>query len=257
MKERKVLLIVGCSRREKKKRFFSRIRETTTIRLSHVSVLLFFFFPLSFPTFSSPPPSHLSPRFLSPRPRHPSVVSSLLPLLDTVDPWWHRRGRATVTRYFAGEIPPENPLWKKFFSLGPNSGRLHCRIIATPLNRNPSAEEEVIVPRAPPTNQPVATFFSSPPRLFHLSRGESSSCENDSTTDAYEGRERDGEVEFNRYHEFSLVSRTTWNTGWLGVIRGNNCVNGGRNKRGRCYLLVNETLDPISISTISISIIVV
>lgn len=162
MKERKVLLIVGCSRREKKKRFFSRIRETTTIRLSHVSVLLFFF-PLSFPTLSSPPPSHPSPRFLSPRPRHPSVVSSLLSLLDTVDPWWHRRGRATVTRYFAGEIPPENPLWKKFFSLGPNSGRLHCRIIATPLNRNPSAEEEVIVPRAPPTNQPVATFFSSPP----------------------------------------------------------------------------------------------
>lgn len=123
----------------------------------------FFFFPLSFPTLSSSPPSHPSPRFLSPRPRHPSVVSSLLPLLDTVDPWWHRRGRATVTRYFAGEIPPENPLWEKFFSLGPNSGRLHCRIIATPLNRNPSAEEEVIVPRAPPTNQPVATFFSSPP----------------------------------------------------------------------------------------------
>ena len=54
-----------------------------------------------------------------------------------VAPW-----TSTVTRYFAGEIPPENPLWNKFFSPGPNSGRLHCRIIATPLNRNPSAEED-------------------------------------------------------------------------------------------------------------------
>ena len=40
-------------------------------------------------------------------------------------------------------------------------------------------------------------------------------------------RTREGEAEFNRYHEFSLVSRTTWNIGWLGVIRENNCINKG------------------------------
>lgn len=132
------------------------------------------FFPLSFSlhpftlpsSFSFPFTSTASSsrRFTPPYPpRHGGRGS-------VVAPW-----TSTVTRYFAGEIPPENPLWNKFFSPGPNSGRLHCRIIATPLNRNPSAEEEVIVPRAPPTNRPTFFFllllFPSS-RLF-LSRGES------------------------------------------------------------------------------------
>lgn len=66
------------------------LADTATIRLSHVSFL--FFLSVFLSTLSLfPHPS----RFLSPRPRHPRVVSPLLTLLVTEeeDPWWHR-GRA-------------------------------------------------------------------------------------------------------------------------------------------------------------------
>lgn len=117
--------------------------------------------------------TRLLPSFFFP-PFHPPLI--LLPLsfhLDRVilaslrpssSPSTRRRIRgATVDErdsLFRRRDPSRKPLMEEvLFPPGPNSGRLHCRIIATPLNRNPSAEKEVIVPRTPPTNQPAITFF--------------------------------------------------------------------------------------------------
>lgn len=141
---------------------FPRIRETTTIRLSHVSVS-FFFSPPSL--FALSPFSFSSFPFTSTASFHP-----LLPFPHRGVPPW-----TSVTRYFAGEIPPENPppYGRSSFSLVPELGA------AAPLSDHRDPIESKPLGggshRSPgPADKPTAVTFlfpSSSPRstIPHLS----------------------------------------------------------------------------------------